>query len=68
VIRRSVFIEELRIALYILKDYETIAERIREKERNTGRTPNLEDLNDNDALNRGTSLVNLNIVSTSYLV
>jgi hypothetical protein len=68
VIRRSVFIEELRIALYILKDHETIAERIKEKERNTGRTPNLEDLNNNDALNRGTGLVNLNIVSTSYLV
>jgi hypothetical protein len=45
-----------RPALYSVKDHRIVVDRLREKEKQTGRVLELDDWDDNDALEQGTGL------------
>jgi hypothetical protein len=53
---------------YIVRDHQIVTVRLREKTKKTDRVWELEDLDDNAALGKGTGLKTVNMVSTSHLV
>jgi hypothetical protein len=67
-LRQTIHTEEVRTALYIVRDHQIVTDRLREKTKKTDRVWELEDLDDNDALGKGTGLKTVNTVSTSHLV